>query len=86
MGAINGTSSAALTPFSIGQAIRAKRVEKGLTQSDLAASLGVDRSSVSRMEGGKAMPTIATLVRVASVLEVEIEDLLVLARMFEAVR
>ena len=37
---------------SIGARIRAARTEKGLTQADLAAAIGVTRSHLTNVEGG----------------------------------
>jgi transcriptional regulator with XRE-family HTH domain len=49
------------------------RTAKGITQSALAAQLGVNRSNISRLESGEHNPTLDFLLRVASELDVEID-------------
>ncbi len=51
------------------------RKDRGLTQSQLAASLDVNQSLVAKWESGKVQPRSSTL-RLALVLEVETEELL----------
>ncbi len=55
--------------------IRRLRVGKGLSQDAFAADTGIDRAHVSRLEGGTENPAILILERIASALEVEIEEL-----------
>lgn len=43
----------------LGAAIRARRLDKGLTQEQLAAKVGLHRNSVNRYEGGDDMPVMA---------------------------
>lgn len=45
--------------------VRSGRVEKGLTQAQLAHLVGVDVGSVSRWERGLVMPTLENLVGLA---------------------
>ncbi|HEX5309636.1 MAG TPA: helix-turn-helix domain-containing protein [Solirubrobacteraceae bacterium] len=40
------------TPASFGQAIRHYRTQAGLTQDELAERVGIDRTYLSRLEGG----------------------------------
>ena len=42
-----------MTPETLGQAISAQRKLTGLTQSDLAATLGVTRQLIGELERGK---------------------------------
>lgn len=52
----------ALHAYRIGEAIKAERKEKHITQEELAQLMGVKKSQVSRIENGKN-PTISTIVR-----------------------
>lgn len=60
----------------IGKRIREVREAKGLTAHELARRSGVLRPNVSRLEGGKHVPTIDTLERIAQALHVSLVDLL----------
>lgn len=42
-----------ISPAELGTAIRARRRELGLTQDDLATSIGVSRRVIGQMENGK---------------------------------
>jgi len=50
--------------------IQRQRKLKGYTQKDLAKKLGVSQAMVSRWENGEENITLATLVRIASALEI----------------
>jgi len=52
--------------------IRKLRVERGISQENLAVDAEIDRTYVSRLERGLENPTIAVLERLAEALEVEI--------------
>lgn len=60
----------------IGIAIRELRMERGLTLRDLARRSGLSTSQISQAERGTTVPTVATLFRLASALDVKIADLL----------
>jgi len=62
--------------MSFGESLERVRKERGLTQSQLAASLDVNQSLVAKWESGKVQPRTTTLERLAVVLEVETEELL----------
>ncbi len=55
----------------IGTLIREKRREKGMTQVDLGACMGIDFQVVSDYENGRRMPSIEWLIRCCKCLEVE---------------
>lgn len=59
----------------MGEKIREYRERKGMTQRDLAASIGVDASAVSLWESGKTAPTANNIVKLASILGVTPGDL-----------
>ena len=52
------------------------RLEKGLSQSELANNIGKDRSSISRLEIGGINPTYLYLEEVAFGLELPLHELL----------
>lgn len=60
----------------IGQLIRAKRVEKKLTQEKLSLQCGIDRSYMGRIERGEVNITVEKLYEIATELEVEVQELL----------
>jgi len=60
----------------VGNNIKKFRSEKNITQEDLAENLSVSRQAVSNWECGKTEPDIDTLHKIASFLEVSIEELI----------
>jgi transcriptional regulator with XRE-family HTH domain len=62
--------------FSIGQKIRARRTEKGMTLAELGSIVNTSTSLISQLERGGVNPSISLLHRIASALEVRIPDLL----------
>ena len=65
-----------MTMTDIGQAIRTLRRARGLSQTDLAISLQVSRSTIAMWESGKREPDLASLHAIADVLGVSIVTLL----------
>ena len=59
-----------------GRAVKAARVEKGLSQEELAARIDADQAYVSRIEAGRMNVTLETAEQIADALEVELEMLL----------
>lgn len=59
-----------------GGAIRALRLEQGVSQERLALLAEVDRSYVGRIERGENNIAVLTLVRVASALSVSVSELM----------
>jgi len=55
--------------FDIIKSIIHKRLEKGLSQKQLAERMGTKQSALSRLESGNYNPSLAFLKRVASALE-----------------
>lgn len=60
----------------IGKNIRTLRERRGLTQEELAQALFVTRQTVSNYETGKSRPDIDMLVRIAQVLEADVNQVL----------
>ena len=58
--------------FLIGQAVRERRLERGLSQTQLAASAGMTQPALSRLEAGGTVPTIPVLERIAAALGAEL--------------
>ncbi len=54
--------------FSIIEQVIRKRLEKGLSQKQLAEKIGTKQSAISRLEGGNISPSIAFLEKVAKAL------------------
>ena len=59
----------------VGEKLRALRLEMHLTQQELAENCEVTKSFLSKIEHGKAMPSLGTLSRLASELNVSLSDL-----------
>jgi transcriptional regulator with XRE-family HTH domain len=55
----------------LGLNVRKLRLAAGLTQEQLAAEAGMERSYVSDLERGTRNPSVAALGRLAAALEVE---------------
>ena len=55
--------------FALIKMIIRKRIEKGLTQKELARKIGTRQSAVSRLESGTYNPTISFLEKVAEALD-----------------
>ncbi|MDP9311835.1 MAG: helix-turn-helix domain-containing protein [Chloroflexota bacterium] len=49
----------------LAQAIRAARRERGLTQNELAARIGVSQGTISFWENGTETPTVTHMIQVA---------------------
>jgi transcriptional regulator with XRE-family HTH domain len=62
--------------FDVARAVREVRHDRCLSQRQLAGRMAVPRTYISKIENGKAVPTLSSLQRLASALEVGICDLL----------
>jgi transcriptional regulator with XRE-family HTH domain len=60
----------------VARAVRDLRHVRNLSQRQLAARMGVPRTYISKIENGKAMPTLSSLDRLARALQVDISALL----------
>jgi transcriptional regulator with XRE-family HTH domain len=70
----------------LGQAVRERREELGLTQEGLASAAGLATKRVWQIERQEANPTYATLRAVAAALHVPAELLMLRAAVIEADR
>jgi transcriptional regulator with XRE-family HTH domain len=60
----------------VAAAVRDLRHVRNLSQRQLAGRMGVPRTYISKIENGKAMPTLSSLDRLARALQVDISALL----------
>lgn len=60
----------------IGSRLKASRRAAGLTQEQVAAHIGKNPGFYGRVERGDALPAVATLVKVANLLNISADDLL----------
>ncbi len=58
-----------------GEALRATRKERGISQMDLYSASGIDRTYISAVERGLQSPTIRMIARFAKYLKVRPSDL-----------
>lgn len=58
----------------LGARIKELRKAKGLSQSQLSESIGIDPKHLSRIEVGNSYPSLDRLERMANVLGVDIKD------------
>ena len=55
--------------------IKARKI-KNISQYDIAKKLGITRGAYSHYEGGRALPTADTLIKLAEILDVSVDYLL----------
>ena len=60
----------------VARAVREVRHDRNLSQRQLAGRMQVPRTYISKIENGKAVPTLSSLQRLATALQVNICDLL----------
>lgn len=59
--------------FALIRAVIEARMRKGLTQAELAERIGTKQSVISRLEIGRANPTVSFLKKLASALHAQLE-------------
>lgn len=59
--------------YQIARALIRARIEKNLTQKQLAVKLGTKQSVLSRVENAKTTPTVSFLKRLAGVLNMNLQ-------------
>ena len=64
-----------LLQIKVGKRIQEIRIEKNISQQDLAAKCNFEKSNMSRLETGRANATLSTLNIVSKALEVEVIEL-----------
>jgi len=60
----------------LGQNLKKIRIQKKMSQGDIARTLGVDRGYISNIENGKKNPTLATIDKLAKAFGVTADELL----------
>ena len=63
--------------ISIGKKIKIHRQKNNMTQNDLAIECNFEKATMSRLESGKANPTVRTLVIVSNALDIHISELFI---------
>lgn len=61
---------------SMGEIISSLREEKGLTQKELGAKIGVGERTIFKWEKNISLPDISTIPKIAEALEVSIEEIM----------
>jgi transcriptional regulator with XRE-family HTH domain len=74
--ALVGAPSETESGLQVATAVRDLRLVRNLSQRQLAARMNVPRTYISKIENGKAMPTLSSLDRLARALQVDISTLL----------
>ena len=64
-----------LLQIKVGNRIQQIRIEKNITQQDLAARCNFEKSNMSRLEAGRANATLSTLEIVSKALDIEVVEL-----------
>lgn len=62
-------SQDAKSPMNIGETIRNYRLQKGMSQGDIEKRTGLLRCYLSRVENGHTIPSLDTLSKIASAME-----------------
>jgi DNA-binding XRE family transcriptional regulator len=75
-----GETQAVGTVETIGQRIKRERLDCGLTQRDLALAVGVGVPHVSKVEADRENPSDELLCKIAEVLRLDADELLLVAR------
>ena len=60
----------------LGKNLKRIRIQKGISQGDIARSLKIGRSFITNIENGKTNPTLDTIARIAKVIGVPADELL----------
>ena len=58
--------------FGLGEAVAARRAELELSQVELARAAGVPQADISRIERGKGNPTLATVTKLLTALDLKL--------------
>ena len=59
--------------FALIEAIIKKRLEKGLTQKELAKKIGTKQSAISRFESGEYNPSLSLITKIAQALNAKVK-------------
>lgn len=65
--------AAAAKELEPGYQVARLRIQRGLTQTQLAAKVGIRQPSIARLENGSTLPSISFLNKIATALDATIE-------------
>jgi len=71
---VNSTKSRYRQPLLVGDRIRTLRKDRSLTQSELAASIGIQQSDLCRMENGEYKVSLETLFKILTIFQINIAE------------
>ena len=58
----------------LGKRIKSIRLQKKISQTEIAYRCGFDKSNYNTIESGKRNPTVISLLKIATALEIDIKD------------
>jgi putative transcriptional regulator len=61
--------------IALGKRIKTLRLEKNISQTEVAYRCGFDKSNYNTIESGKRNPTVTSLLKIANAIEVNLIDL-----------
>jgi len=61
--------------MNVAEKIKEIRTNKGLSQKEVALSVGIDQAQYSRIESGKVEPTLSSLEKIADALGIKVVEL-----------
>lgn len=61
--------------MNVAEKIKEVRTNKGLSQKEVALSVGIDQAQYSRIESGKVEPTLSSLEKIADALGIKVVEL-----------
>jgi transcriptional regulator with XRE-family HTH domain len=64
----------AVSEMNIGQSIRSYRLQKGMSQGDIEKRTGLLRCYLSRVENGHTIPSLDTLSKIATAMEISLSQ------------
>ncbi len=67
----------------VGKKIKQLRISKDLTQAELGRQLGVTYQAISNWENGRNTPDLQTVIKIAEIYKISVDELLLLADPYE---
>jgi len=61
--------------INFGIRIKELRIERGMSQMDVGAAIGIDRENIRKYEKGLQEPKLTTILKFAAVFKVSLDDL-----------
>lgn len=71
--AAEGVIAESIRPYAIAEKLRGLRLRKSMGLAQLAAHTGLSPAMLSRLENGRLLPTLPTLIRIATVFNVGLD-------------